>query len=213
MGTCLVDFLNNIYQEVDRGGVCGVVSLDLAKAFDTVDHSILLQKLAALGFRHSCRLWFENYLSDRQQQTCVEDHLSSPRQVKCGVPQGSILGPLLFICYINDLQHLCHQSKPYLYADDSALVCIGSDRTDVEQSLQSDLNNLEAWFKVNRLSVNVTKTNTIMFCSQYSRHRNYNMTLSINGSQLSQVKKIKYLGLHVDRHPLRMDYVFSLCCI
>ena len=119
-----------------------MVSLDLAKAFDTVDHDILLEKLKCIGFRYSATSWFRSYLTDRYQQTCIEDCLSSPRHVKCGVPQGSILGPLLFICYINDLQYMCGNSKPYLYADDSALVYVGNTPNDVEINLQSDLNSL-----------------------------------------------------------------------
>ena len=92
-GTCLVDFLDDIYQGVDGGLVCGVVSLDLAKAFDMVDHTILCDKLELQGFRYGSVKWVESYVSDRCQQTNVEGHSSSIKQVKCGVPQGSILGP------------------------------------------------------------------------------------------------------------------------
>ena len=211
MGTCLIDFLNNIYQGVDRGCVCGVVSLDLAKAFDTVDHNILLSKLQALGFRYSAKSWFESYLSDRIQQTVVEGHLSFPKQIKCGVPQGSILGPLLFICYINDLQNLCHSCTPYLYADDSALICVDENPLLVSEKLQSDLHKLSVWFKVNKLSVNCTKTNSILFTSQRSRHKNYQLSLTLNDTELNQVREIKYLGLVIDQHLTFESHIMKLC--
>ena len=210
-GTCLIDFLNNIYQGVDGGSVCGVVSLDLAKAFDTVDHKILVDKLQALGFRYGAKTWFQSYLSDRCQQTIVEGHLSSPKQINCGVPQGSILGPLLFICYINDLVNHCHFCKPYLYADDSALCYVDPDPKTVDICLQADLDRLSSWFKVNKLSVNCSKTNCILFTSQRSSQKNYQMSLKLNGEALKQVSNIKYLGLLLDQHLTFDSHVTKLC--
>ncbi len=157
-------------------------------------------KTTSSGLRYSAKTWFQSYLSDRSQQTNVEGCLSSPKQINCGVPQGSILGPLLFICYINDLQNICHYCKPYLYADDSALVCVNTDPIQVSNSLQNDLNSLSVWFKVNKLSINCDKTNSILFCSQRSRHKNHQLSLTLNDTRLNQVSSIKYLGLIIDRH-------------
>ena len=99
MGTCLIEFVDNIYRVIDGGGVCGVVFLDLAKAFDVVNHDILVNKLTSLGFGYGVSNWFRSYLSGRVQSTVMEGRLSTPKPVNCGVPQGSILGPLLFSCY------------------------------------------------------------------------------------------------------------------
>ena len=106
---------------------------------------------------------------------------------------------------------MCQSSLTYLYADDSALVSVGQDPNDIKENLQSDLNNLECWFKVNKLSVNVSKTNSILFCSQRSKHRNFQLDLCLDGQQLTQVNKIKYLGLHLDHHLTFEDHISNIC--
>ena len=106
---------------------------------------------------------------------------------------------------------MCRKSKSYLYIDDSALVCMGNSPEVVETNLQSDHHNLASWFKVNKLSVNVSTTNTILFCSQRSKHRNHEMSLTLNGTELTQVDKIKFLGLYIDRHLTFKDHVTAMC--
>ena len=105
-GTCLIDFLHDIYSNIDEGHASGVLFLDLKKAFDVVDHQILLEKLKYLGFRESAVNWFGSYLKDRQQVTKLGGKLSNKNTVTHGVPQGSILGPLLFSLYVNDLPNV-----------------------------------------------------------------------------------------------------------
>ena len=112
-----IEWLKNL----DKGRVTSAFFLDLAKAFDTVDHTILLSKLSIYGVDERSVLWFKSYLSDRQQICLVNQHQSSPRQIICGVPQGSILGPLLFLIYINDLPNCLSYSTPRMYADDTNL--------------------------------------------------------------------------------------------
>ena len=204
-----------------EGGVGGVVFLDLAKAFDMVDHSILCSKLTRLGFRYGSVCWVESYLNDRYQQTCVEGQMSTVKQVKCGVPQGSILGSLLFICYINDLPLFCRQTKPYIYADDAALIyiyaddaaliCIDNDPITVESKLQHVLDVLSEWFKVNKLSVNCAKTKCIMFCSKHSKYKDHRMSLKLNGEYIEHCNEIKYLGLILDKHLGFESHVAKLC--
>ena len=127
------------------------------------------------------------------------------------MPQGSILGPLLFICYINDVQLHCRTSKCYRYADDTAIIMSDPDPDVVKLNLQEDLNRLQTWFQVNKLSINCKKTNTILFCSQRSRHKNYDLNLELHGMRLNQTNEIKYLGLILDRHLTFEQHVAAIC--
>ena len=132
--TCLIHLTDYIHKQSDCGNYTGLVMLDLQKAFDTVDHSILCNKLDAIGFNSSSVQWFKSYLSDRQQLVDINGTHSSPSEITCGVPQGSILGPLLFLLYVNDMQAAV-SCKLLLYADDSALIVSGKDITVIETEL------------------------------------------------------------------------------
>ncbi len=138
-GTCLIEFLNEIYTNMDEGRLTGVLFLDLRKAFDTVDHNIAVCKLSEYNLSPNVLLWFDNYLWGRSQVTKVNGEESEARDVVCGVPQGSILGPLIFILYINSLPTVLNYTSPYLYADDTALVVTGADETEIVEKLAEDL--------------------------------------------------------------------------
>ena len=119
--TCLIHLTDHIKNEMDKGNITGMVLIDLQKAFDTVDHSITMHKLQALGADKATIEWFKSYLTGREQIVDVNGTHSTPQKINCGVPQGSILGPLLFLCYVNDMQRAVN-CKLLLYADDSALI-------------------------------------------------------------------------------------------
>ena len=155
--------------------------------------------------------WFLSYLTGRTQQTVVENRLSSPMQVKCGVPQGSILGPLLFILYINDLPLQCRQTIPSLYADDTAILAIGNDPSEVSVKLQSDLNHLYVWFCSNKLSVNCLKTHSMLFTSNRSKFKHDKLTLTLAGETIVQTDEVKYLGLHLDPNLNFDTHVKKVC--
>ena len=114
-----------------------VVFLDLKKAFDTVDHEILVSKLNAYGIRHGANDWFKSYLSDRTQKSLVNGFLSEDRFISCGVQQGTILGPLLFLLYINDLPNCLKHSHPRMFADDTHLTYSAANVHDIDQNLNS----------------------------------------------------------------------------
>ena len=128
--------------------------LDLQKAFDTLDHQILLCKLESYGIRHKCLEWCKSYLSNRTQRVFVAGVTSTSLNITCGVPQGSILGPLLFLIYINDLPSVCNQLSVHLFADDTNLCSLGCSRI----AIQDDLDSVAAWLNANKLKLNMLKT-------------------------------------------------------
>ena len=124
------------------GDLVSVASLDLRKAFDTVDHSLLLDKLRNVGCDQKSLTWFSEYLSHRLQCTVANGLKSSMKTIRCGVPQGSVLVPLLFNVYINDIVNKLVNSSHYMYADDLAILVRGRDKTLVTRLLQQDLDNV-----------------------------------------------------------------------
>ena len=109
---------------------------DLSKAFDTVDHNIIKLKLKSLGVKESSITWFSSYLCNRSQYMTVDNVMSDPEHTSCGVPQGSILGPLLFVCYINDMPKFCGDLRPFIYADDMALLTKNKSLEVINATLQ-----------------------------------------------------------------------------
>ena len=127
------------YWNSSQGKLCGAVFLDLTKAFDTVDHGILLRKLSEIGLCENSLQWFRSYITDRKQRTCCGNELSDELPVTHGVPQGSILGPLLFVTYINDLPSVLYACQASLYADDTVIYCYGSSFQELTDKLNQDL--------------------------------------------------------------------------
>ncbi len=152
-----------------------------------------------------------SYLSNRVKYTMVDDHLSSPEQIRCGVPQGSILGPLLFICYINDASRNCVYTTPYVYADDTALLVQGANKEEIEWKLQSDIDNLKLGFECNKLSLNCTKTKSMLFCGKRSKHKSESLNIKIDDVTIECVPDMKNLGLVIDKHLTFDIHVNKLC--
>ena len=142
----------------------GMILIDLQKAFDTIDHDILLKKLSAIGFSNHTIGWFKAYLSNRLFRVNLGNCYSFPSNMTCGVPQGSILGPLLFLIYVNDMPQAV-KSNLFLYADDSCLIFQGKDVIEIEKQLNGDFTNICEWFVDNRLSIHFgeDKTKYILF--------------------------------------------------
>ena len=179
---------------IDQGKYTGAVFLDLAKAFDTVDHAILCSKLEFYGFQGKSYELLCNYLSDRQQRVLFNNNLSNWGSVTIGVPQGSILGPLLFVLYINDLPSVVSHSILDLYADDAELHFSHSDLSVVQTQLQLDLNAIVKWINSSRLCLNGVKSNVLLIGSQ----QRLSGKISIGSTVLNQVKSVQYLGVLID---------------
>ena len=142
---------------MDKGEVTGSVFIDLAKAFDTVDHEILISKLKYYGVCDESLSWFENYFSRRKQLVCIDSQSSEELEITSGVPQGSILGPQLFIVYINDLPRSLKHCSVNMYADDTAIY-LGSQTVDtLNIYLNQDLERLAEWLEDNTLVLNVAQ--------------------------------------------------------
>ena len=153
----LMTIMDNLTHCLDNGEYVIGIFLDFLKAFDTVDHNILLQKLSLYGIRGTALDWFQSYLTNRYQFVTYNGESSERKKVKCGVPQGSILGPLLFLIYINDLADVCKCSLPILFADDTNLFHHGTDLSVIECEFNKELADISTWLKVNKLSLNIKK--------------------------------------------------------
>jgi hypothetical protein len=196
--TCLIHLTDYIRLEMDKGNLVGMILLDLQKAFDTVNHSILLMKLSAAGLGDDILRWFNSYLSDRQQLVDVSGTHSGTAPISCGVPQGSILGPLLFLIYVNDMSAVV-KNKLLLYADDSGILVSGKCKSDIERLLKEDLHLVSQWLVDNKLSLHLGKTESILFGSRHKIRSNSSLDISCNGTIIESTSSVKYLGATLDQ--------------
>ena len=194
----LIDFYDKVSKSIDERKFTIGIFIDLKKAFDTIDHKILLSKLNHYGVRGIALKWFENYLSERQQYVCLNDINSPYRPISCGLPQGSILSPLLFIIYVNDIVNCSKIIHFILFADDTNLFFSGNDIHSLIVEINNNLKLLSTWFKANKLSLNLKKTNFIMFGNKVCDMINNALTIEFDGSPIEQVFYTKFLGVFID---------------
>ena len=206
--SAIMELLTDVYNAKIVHKTTGCVFVDYQKAFDTINHNILFSKLALYGFSKSCINWFRSYLGERTQITnCENTYYSTPKPVSIGVPQGSTLGPLLFILYVNDLCHIKHvfDVNIKMYADDTVIYSSGTSVCDVQKTLQSCLDYVYKWCLTNRLYMNMKKTKIMWFESNDAKnnvHKDY--LINIDGTLLSRVYSYPYLGVELD-HALSYD--------
>ena len=167
--TALLRMMDTWTAAMDRGEVNGVIMLDLRKAFDLISHECLLEKLRIYQCDDNSSKWFRSYLTGRTQQTAIKGHLSETAVITAGVPQGSILGPLLFILYMNDLP-LHIDNNIDMFADDSTLYTTGHNVAEIQRSLQNNLNAVTTWCEDNRMVLNVAKTKCMLITTKQRRH-------------------------------------------
>ena len=200
--SAVFEFLTDIYDAKLTNSTTGCVYIDYQKAFDTINHSILFKKMLSYGFSKSSINWFRSYLSSRSQRTkCENVYLSPSNLVTIGIPQGSTLGPLLFILYVNDLYHIKHifDVQLKMYADDTVIYAHGRTVSEVQNTLQSCLNYVYNWCITNRLYMNMKKTKIMWFVNNHDVDVvNNNYVISVNDIPLSRVYSYLYLGVELD---------------
>ena len=194
----ILDWYDNISKAIDNNEFALGIFIDLSKAFDTLNHNILCEKLYYYGVRGIPLQLFKNYLANRNQYVYFNGVSSPLRSVECGVPQGSILGPLLFILYVNDIVYSSSILKFFLFADDTNLLNSSKDLTKLISSTNEELSKVTEWFKANRLSLNVKKTHFMFFGNKQLPDDNSSHKLMLDGSYLEQVNSTKFLGLFID---------------
>ncbi len=174
--TCMALLLlqDKLTNAIDNGEYAIGLFLNLSKAFDTIDHKILADKLKFYGIRGVVLKWFESYLSNRKQFVSFNGTISEEMTIMCSVPQGSILGPLLFLLYINDLALTCDKRMAVLFADDTNLFITGKNLYQITEIMNTELIKVSLWLQVNSLSLNVEKTNYIIFSGKHRLKKYHN---------------------------------------
>ena len=186
----VIDIQENILNSLEKGEISCCILLDFAKAFDTVNHSILVQKLNHYGIRGKALQLIESYLTDREQCVQINEAVSNMEKIKHGVPQGSILGPLLFLLYINDIANCSSVLSFYLFADDTTIFFSHKNFQTLQQTINDELAHVSNWLIANKLSLNVGKSNALVF-----HRKNVNippLDIKINGLPIDEKEYAKY---------------------
>ncbi len=182
--------------------ITGILFVDFSKAFDMVDHNLLLIKLKKYNFHDNSLAWFKSYLSNRKQIVKINNTFSDTGNVDCGVPQGSILGPILFLIFINDLPLYNSLSGTSLFADDVTDSTSSENLHCVKKQLQTNADNIQGWSKSNRMVINTKKTNTMLLGTKQKLKTIPNssncLNIEIKGKQITQVKIERLLGVQID---------------
>ena len=205
----LIVLIDKISEALEKGDCVVGIFLDFSKAFDTVDHTILLQKLNFYGLKGTILSWFENYLSNRKQYVTYNSIKSTTEKINCGVPQGSILGPLLFLIYINDLSAVSKACMSILFADDTNMFFTGRDLQTMTKVINEELINVQEWLHCNKLSFNVLKTHYIIFTS---RNKCVNdVDIRIQNVPIERVYATKFLGVQIDAQLTWKNHIEYTC--
>ena len=203
----IITFLGDILQAFDNDSMVLSLFIDLKKAFDTVSHTVILKKLSLYGIREHEYKWFHSYLSNRRQAVSLENNLSDVKDVNVGVPQGSLLGVLLFQIHINDVFKSLKYCSAILYADDTTIYLVGKSVRFLRIKLQFDLNNLATWLRMNQLKLNTSKSKVMLL---NRGGLNPEIALDLDGDLLENVSFYKFLGVTIDS-ALTFEEHFAQC--
>ena len=215
--TACLELVDRIMNHLDSGETPFCFFLDLSKAFDTLDHTILLKKLKYYGVQGTTLSWFQSYLSNRVQFVDIDGIKSKPKCIKTGVPQGSILGPLLFIIYMNDINKATDKFEALLYADDTSLSSIlktvwKKDAHDTSININKELMLIHDWLLANKLSLNISKTKFMIFRYPQKPPKSLpNLDIHIDGHKLEKVSNFDFLGLTINETLSWKHHIEKIC--
>ena len=197
---------NKLYEYKNNGEYSIDIFLDLSKAFNCVNHDILCMKLEKVGIKGQCKQWIMEYLRDRQQYVRNGGINSDCKSINYGIPQGSVLGPLIYLLYVNDIMDCDIASDLSMFADDTAMVAHGKVLADVVSQVNHDMTKLTGWFNANKLSVNLDKTKCMFFSK--NAHEDCKLPiLEVNGIQLKFVNNFSYVGIVLDNKLQFNDHI------
>ncbi len=216
--TALTDMIDDLLSNMNSGKMTGLAFIDLRKAFDTVSHDLLLEKLHGIGADDMAIKWFRSYLTGRTQRVSFKGSVSDSLPVNTGVPQGSILGPLLFIVFINDMCNVIQHGNISMYADDTTLFVSGNDAAVISYKLQQDLEAIMLWLHQNKLFLNTDKTKIMLVGTsvKLNKVQDGEFFVSVNGRPLENVECMKCLGVVIDKelkwHKHVNSVIQKVCC-
>ena len=215
--TALLNLTTRWLKSMNDGRMTGVILLDLRKAFDLVNHTLLLEKLKLYQCCGKTLEWFTSYLNERKQMVNLKNNISDPELVKSGVPQGSILGPLLFIMFMNDIPLEINEGALEMYADDSTVSVSGKTIKEIETKLNTSARQIATWCSENKIAVNVEKTKSLLVTTQQKRsmlkrnQQDQAIGVKMNGQPLLQIHKQKLLGVVIDQDLTWNVQVKNIC--
>ena len=193
----LIEITDQLREQIEKKNITMGIFIDLTKAFDLVNHDILIFKLQTYGIRGPAIELIKSYLSERTQYTKIGSTKSDINTIKCGVPQGSVLGPLFFLIFINDMQH-CTKSKLRLFADDTNIFISDKDANKVKQLAETCLSDITNWLTVNKLLLSEEKTNFSIFLPAQKTIPEILNRIKVNGKTVQRTESCKYLGVILD---------------
>ena len=195
----VISLTDTIRRNIHQGQLTGTVFIDMSKGFDSINHVLLLEMLRSFGIMNEEILWFENYISDRTQVVDYQNTFPEPQPITSGVPQESILGPLLFVLFVNDMPDLVKTSHLLMYADDAVLYCADKDVHVIERKLNEELNTIATWLSEISLFLNKKKTKCMLFgtCPKLKNIIGFN--IKIQNYVIENVTEFSYLGIVLDK--------------
>ena len=211
--TALIGMISKWLESINKGSLIGTVMIDFKKAFDLVDHNVLLKKLKHYKLSDEALMWFASYLGKRKQKVSLNNVFSEDEIITDGVPQGSILGPLLFLMFINDLPLYTDSANTDFYADDTTLYVIGKSLETIQRNLQVSLDCLAKWCRCNGMLINTSKTKAMLITTHQKRTSltNDQLSLQLNNDKLNMIMNDKVLGIIIDNNLTWSQHVDKVC--